>query len=383
MNFDLSDEQRMLQEGLERLMSEQYGFDQRHGYLREEGGWSRAMWGRYAEMGLLALPFAECDGGLGGGAVETMVVMEVFGRYLALEPYFATVILCGGLLRHGACDDQRAELVGRIAAGELTLAFAHQEPGSRYRLGHVTTRARQEGDAWVIDGSKRFVLHGGTADQLIVSARIAGHDDAPDGISLFVIDAAAAGVTRRSYVAQDRANMADVELRGVRVPAHACLGEPGQALAVIERAVDDALAALCAEAVGAMDKAHAITVDYLKVRQQFGVAIGGFQALQHRAVDMLVMVEQARSMALYAAMSTDEPQAAQRSTAMSAAKVQINRAARWVGQQGVQLHGGIGATEECQVGHYFRRLSLIEIQFGDTDHHLARLVKSGGLLQDA
>lgn len=383
MDFDLSDEQRMLHESLEKLMAGQYAFDMRQGFLKEKNGWSRDMWRRYADMGLLGLPFSEADGGLDGGAVETMIVMEALGRHLALEPYLATVVLCGALLRHGATGAQRAELVPRIAAGDLTLAFAHGESKSRYDLADVSTRAQAEGGGWVLNGSKRFVLHGGTADKLLVSARVSGERRDQDGIALFLVDAAAPGLSRRGHVAQDRLNMAEVDLKGVRVPSSACIGSPGSALPVIARAVDEALAAICAEAVGAMETAHAITVDYLKVRQQFGVAIGNFQALQHRAVDMLVMVEQSRSMALYAAMSTQEPDAALRSVAMSAAKVQINRAARWVGQQGVQLHGGIGATEECQVGHYFRRLSMIEFLFGDADHHLTRIVRAGGLLQTA
>jgi len=383
MDFDFNDEQRMLHESLTRLMAGQYSFDDRQAYLKMEGGWSRAMWARYADMGLLGLPFGEEDGGLGGGAVESMIVMEALGRHLALEPYLATVVLCGAVLRHGASVSQRAGLVPRIADGSLTLAFAHSESASRYDLADVGTRARAVEGGWMLKGNKRFVLHGGTADALLVSARVAGDRRSRDGIALFLVDAQTAGLSRRSYLSQDRMNLADVELRDVLVPADACIGAPGRAFAVIESAVDEAIAALCSEAVGVMEAAHALTVDYLKVRQQFGVAIGNFQALQHRAVDMLVMLEQSRSMALYAAMSTQETDAVQRTVAMSAAKVQINRAGRWIGQQGVQLHGGIGATEECHVGHFFRRLSMIEFLFGDTDHHLTRLVRAGGLLQSA
>ncbi|HEY2929400.1 acyl-CoA dehydrogenase family protein [Piscinibacter sp.] len=380
MDFDLSDEQRMLQDSVQRLLAERCSFEQRQAQLGEPGGYSRALWMQFAELGLLGLPFSEADGGLGGGAVDTFIVMEALGRTLCPAPYFATVVLCGGVLRAAASPAQRAALVPAIAAGELTLAFAHSETQARYDLADVRTTARRQGEGWVLDGEKRFVLAGDSAQRLIVSARVAGEGSHRDGIALFLLDAGTPGLSRRGYLTQDRSRAADLRLNAVRVGTGALIGEAGSAIGAIEQAVDGAIAALCAEAVGAMAYAHELTVDYLKVRKQFGVAIGSFQALQHRAVDMLVATEQARSMALYATMMCTEPDAAERQRAISAAKVQVNKSARFVGQEAVQLHGGIGMTEECQVGHYLRRLTMIEMMFGDTGHHLRRLARAGGLI---
>ena len=380
MDFDLSDEQRMLQDSVQRLLAEHCSFEQRQAQLAEPAGHSRALWMQLAELGLLGLPFAEADGGFGGGAVDTFIVMESIGRALAPVPYLATVVLCGGLLRAAASPVQRAALVPAIAAGESTLAFAHSETQARYDLADVATAAHRQGGGWVLNGKKRFVLGGDSAQRLIVSARIRGERSERDGIALFLVDAGAPGLTRRGYRTQDHGRAADLQLNSVHVGADALIGEAGAALGAIEQAVDGAIAALCAEAVGAMAYAHELTVDYLKVRKQFGVAIGSFQALQHRAVDMLVATEQARSMALYATMMCAEPDAAERQRAISAAKVQVNKSARFVGQEAVQLHGGIGMTEECQVGHYLRRLTMIEMMFGDTGHHLRRLARAGGLI---
>jgi pimeloyl-CoA dehydrogenase small subunit len=379
MDFDFTDEQRMLKDSVERLVADEYEFERRKGYLAAPEGWSRHVWRRYAELGLLSLPFAEADGGLDGGPVETMIVMEVFGRGLAVDPYLATVVLGGGVLRLGASPAQRAALVPALIAGRKLLAFAHVESQSRYDLADVTTSARADGTGWILNGAKRFVLHGGCADQLIVSARVDGGRCDRDGLALFLIDAAAPGLVRRGYTLQDRFHAADVTLNNVRVGADALIGEAGAALPLIEQVTDCAIAALCSEAVGCMARAHELTVEYLKVRKQFGVPIGSFQALQHRAVDMLVMIEQARSMAMFAAMMAAEPAPDARRRAIAAAKVQTGKSGRFVGQQAIQLHGGIGITEECQVGHYFRRLSMIEILFGDTDHHLAVLARDGGL----
>lgn len=364
MNFDLSDEQRMLQDSVQRLLAEQCSFEQRQPLLKDDA----ALWRQFAELGLLGLPFAEADGGLGGGPVDTFLVMQAIGRSLAPVPYLATVVLCGGLLR---ATGSAAQLMPAIASGDCVLAFAHSEAQARFDLADVRTTATQQGGGWVLQGEKRFVLAGDSAHQLIVSAR-AGNE-----IGLFLVDANQAGVSRRGYRIQDHSRCADVRFEGVK--AEARLGR-GDALPAIEIAVDQAIAALCAEAVGAMAQAHELTVDYLKVRKQFGVAIGSFQALQHRAVDMLVATEQARSMALYATMVCEEPDPLERRRAISAAKVQVNQSGRFVGQEAVQLHGGIGMTEECQVGHYLRRLTMIELLFGDTAHHLRCLARSGGLI---
>ena len=380
MDFDLSDEQRMLQDSVARLIADGYGFEQRKAYLAEPGGYSHAMWAQYAEMGLLGLPFSEADGGFGGGPVDTLIVMQSLGQALALEPYLATVVLCGGLLRDAGSKEQRAAHLPAFSAGERALAFAHSEADARFDLGHVAATASADGTGWVIQGAKRFVLSGDSADTLIVSARTYGSAGDRDGLSLFLVGATTAGVSRRGYLMQDHSRAADITLDRVHVGAEALIGPAGTALPLIERAVDQAIAALCAESIGVMERVHELTVDYLKLRKQFGVAIGSFQALQHRAVDMLVAIEQARSMALYATMMCSDPDSAARTSDISAAKVQIGRSARFVGQEAIQLHGGIGMTEECQAGHYFRRLTVIEMLFGDTAHHLGRVARAGGLI---
>jgi len=377
MDFDLSEEQRLLKESLDRLLADRYAFEQRQVYGQNPEGWSRALWAQYAELGLLALPFAEEHGGIGGGGVETMLVMEGFGRALVLEPYLATVILGGGLLRHGGNAAQAGLLIPQIADGALTLAFAHTERHSRYDLADVTTSARRDGSGWMIEGEKGVVLHGDSAGKLIVTARVGGARREREGIALFVVDGDAEGVSRRSYPTQDGLRAAEIGFSRVRVEADAALGEPGAALPVVERVVDEAIAALCAEAVGIITVLHELTVDYLKTRQQFGRPIGSFQALQHRSVDMLIALEQARSMAMFAAIMAGEPDAAERRAAISAAKVQIGRSGRFVGQQAIQLHGGIGMTAEYKAGHYFKRVTMIDTMFGDADHHLRSLARSG------
>lgn len=380
MDFDLTEEQRLLKESVERLIADAYGdFEKRRAYQAEPAGYSAALWAQYAEMGLLGLPFPEAMGGFGGGPVETMIVMEAFGRGLAVEPYLATVVLGGGLLRAAGSEAQQAELIPRIADGSLTLAFAQGERQARWDLHDVATTARRDGDAWVLDGTKTVVLHGDAAGLLIVSARTSGERRDREGISLFLVDPNAPGLVRRGAATQDGARAAEVTLSGVRVPASALLGAEGRALPVIERAVDEALAAHCAEAVGAMDALRDLTVDYLKTRKQFGVAIGSFQALQHRAADMLVACEQARSMAMYAAMMVQQEDAAIRRPAIAAAKALVARNADLVGKESIQLHGGIAMTMEYKGGHYFKRLAMLARQFGDEDHHLRAVADAGGL----
>jgi pimeloyl-CoA dehydrogenase small subunit len=305
-----------------------------------------------------------------------MIVMEAFGRGLVLEPYFPTVILGGGLLRHGASESQKSELIPKIASGDLRLALAHGERQARYDLADVETRAKKGGTGYVLDGEKSLVLNGDSADMLIVSARVSGDQRDRNGIGLFLVHANANGVSRRGYPTQDGLRAAEISLSGVEVAADRVISE--DALPIIERVVDEAIAALAAEAVGAMAEMHALTVDYLKTRKQFGVAIGAFQALQHRAVDMFVALEQARSMAMFATMmSADDDDMRRR--AISGAKVQIGRSAKIVGQGAIQLHGGVGMTMELKVGHYFKRATMIDVMFGDADHHLAKLAEAGSL----
>ncbi len=383
MDFDLSEEQAMLKDSVERLMADRYGFEQRKKIVAEGQGWSPEVWAAYAEMGLLALPFAEADGGLGGSPVETMIVMEAIGGALALEPYLATVVLGGGIVRLAGNDDQRAELVPAIGDGSLKLALAHAERHARHDLALVETTARPDGDFYVLDGTKMLVLHGEAADRLFVTARISGGARDERGVGIFLLDADAAGLSRRGYRTQDNQRACDVRLDGVRVPASALYGDTDTGLAVIRRVVDAGIAALCAEAVGAMAAMHRLTTDYLKVRKQFGVPIGAFQVLQHQAVDQFVALEQAKSITLYATMMADSEDADERARAMHAAKAEIGRQARLVGESAIQLHGGVGMTMEYSVGHYFKRVTAIDMIFGDSDHHLRSLAAMGGLFEAA
>jgi pimeloyl-CoA dehydrogenase small subunit len=380
MDFDLSEEQRLLKDSVDGLLASSYDFEQRKKYAGEKGGWSRAVWGKLAEQGLLGLPFAEADGGFGGGAVETMIVMEALGRALVLEPYLATVVLGGGFLRHGGSAAQKAAILPGVIEGSKTLAFAQLEKNSRYDLNDVSTTAKKKGAGFVIDGEKCVVLHGDSADTLIVTARTAGGQRDRDGIGVFMVPASAKGVAIKGYPTQDGQRAADITFSGVEVGADAALGDPGKGLPLIERVVDEARIAMCAEAVGAMDESLKTTVEYLKTRKQFGVPIGTFQTLQHRAADMFVFLEQARSMAMFATMAASLENAEARANAVAAAKVQIGKSLKFVGQQAIQLHGGIGMTMEAKIGHYFKRLTMIEATFGDTDYHLRRVSEQGGLI---
>jgi pimeloyl-CoA dehydrogenase small subunit len=380
MDFDLSEEQRLLKESVDGLLTDSYDFDARKKYMAEKGGWSKSLWGKLAEQGLLGLPFSEDDGGFGAGGIETMIVMEALGKALVIEPYLATVVLGGGFLRHGGSAEQKAAYIPGIIDGSKTLAFAQLEKNSRYDLSDVSTTAKKKGAGWVIDGEKFVVLNGETADMLVVTARTKGGQRDKDGIGVFLVPGNAKGIAKKGYPTQDGLHAADITLTGVEVGADAAIGDPDNALPLIERVVDEARTALCAEAVGAMDESLKSTVEYLKTRKQFGVAIGSFQTLQHRAADMFVAVEQARSMSMFATMASDFDNAKERATAVAAAKVQIGKSAKFVGQQSIQLHGGIGMTQEAKIGHYFKRLTMIENTFGDTDYHLRRVTESGGLM---
>ena len=380
MDFELSEEQRLLKDSVERLTTQRYEFETRNKYMTETDGWSRDMWRQYTELGLTALPFAEEHGGVGGGAVETMIVMEAFGRALALEPYLATVVLGGGFLRRGASDAVKSDVLPKVAAGETLLAFAHTERQSRYDLADVAATAKKDGAGYVLTGEKSLAIHGDVADKLIISARVSGEQRARNGIALFLVDAKAQGVSRRGYPTMDGQRAAEVTLQNIKVDANAVIGEPGNAFPLIEQVVDSGIAALAAEAVGAMGAMHELTVDYLKQRKQFGVPIGNFQVLQHRAGEMLIALEQARSMAMLATMMSEEENATERRKSISAAKVQIGRSAKIVGEGAIQLHGGIGMTMEYKVGHYFKRATMIDKTFGDADHHLAVLARIGGII---
>lgn len=374
MDFRFTDEQQLLQDMLTDFITDRYGFDARMAAMAEPDGFSRATWRALAELGILAVPFAETDGGLGGGGVESMIVAEALGKGLLLEPYLATAMLAGGILRHAGTAEQKAARIPAIVRGEHVMALAHHEPrGPRHSVSCAATRAQPLGRGWRLTGSKTAVIAGASADELVVSAAVA------DGVGLFLVDPASPLVSIRRRTGYDGIAIADIDFDAVTVSADALLGTPGAAGPVLERVFEEANAALCAEAVGIMADLLDTTVEYLKTRTQFGVAIGSCQALQHRAVDMLMELELGRSMAMLAALSLDrEP--GERALNIAAAKARVGRAGRFVGQAAVQLHGAIGLTEEYKVGHGFKRLTAIDALFGDSDHHLEVIADAGGLI---
>ena len=376
MNFDLNEEQQLLADTIKRFVATHYNFDARAKIIGSHAGYSEDVWAAVAEMGLLGLPFGAEHGGFGGSTADVMLVMEAIGEGLLVEPYLATVGLGGRFVARFGSAAQREHILPALIQGKHKLAFAHTERGARYDLRHVTLRARREGDGWVLDGEKHVVLHGGCADTLVVSARTAGGDTDPTGLVLLLVPRTAPGVSVKESRTLDNLRVADVKLAGVKVPAEALLGRDGEALPMIEEVVDYATALTCAEAVGAIRYANEATVEYMKNRRQFGVPISSFQVLQHRAVDMLISYEQARSMAYLVCVKVDTAGAPERRHVVSAAKIKIADACRHVSQEAVQLHGGMGMTEELKISHTFRRLTMIAQAFGDADHHLERFAAS-------
>ena len=377
MDFRYTEEQAALQDTLRRFIARDYGFDRRRALVRSELGFSAAAWQAYAELGLLALPLPEQHGGLGGNGVDVMAVMELVGEGLLLEPYLSTVVLCAGLVRDCGSAAQCALLLPQVAAGTLQLALAAYEPGARYDLAQVQTTATRAGEGWRLNGQKSVVLDAPSADYFLVSAR-AG---AGDGLTLFLVPRTRPGVQVLPYQTQCGSRAADLALADVQLAADAVIAAPGSALGLLQRATDRGAAALCAEATGIVAALNRTTLAYLKNRKQFGVPIGVFQVLQHRMADMYIAEQQCRSMAIIAAIRADTANARLRSQAIAAAKAYVGRAARFVGQQAVQLHGGMGVVDEMIVSHYFKRLTMIDMTFGDADFHLARF--SDGLYPEA
>ena len=372
MNFELSDEQQLLADSLRKYLANDYSFDARTKIVASSTGWSEKTWAAFAEMGLLGIPFAEEHGGFGGNAVDLMSVMEVMGESLVVEPYWTNVGVAGRLIATGGSEAQRKRILPALIQGKQRLAFAHTEAASRYDLRAVGARAKRSAGGFILEGEKRAVLHAAAADTLIVSARTSGADGDPSGISLFLVDRGARGVTLKEYRTIDELRAADLWLNDVSVPADALLGGEGQALGLIEDVADYATALLCAEAVGGIRYANDTTLEYLKTRRQFGVPIGTFQALQHRMVEMVISYEQARSMACLACVKVEAAGGAERRRVISAAKIKVADACRHVSQESVQMHGGMGMTEELKVSHTFRRLTMIAQTFGDAEHHLER-----------
>ena len=373
MNFDYNEEQQLLAESIKRFVAKDYDFEAREKIIASHHGYSRDVWATFAEIGLLGLPFAPDFGGFGGGAVDMMSVMEAIGDALVVEPYLSTVGLGAQFVARAGTPAQQERILPAVVAGQLKLAFAQTEQGARYNLAHVSVRATKRNGDYGIDGDKCVVNDGPCADMLVVSARTAGGDTDANGISLFLVDTNAPGVALRSYRTLDGRRAADISFKGVTVPADALIGTEGEALASIEHVTDYAIALLCAEATGAIKYANDATLEYLKTRRQFGVALGTFQALQHRMVDMVISYEQAKSMASLACASVDSGHdPAERKRMVSAAKIKIADACRHVSQEAIQLHGGMGMSDELKVSHTFRRLTMIAQQFGDAEHHLER-----------
>jgi pimeloyl-CoA dehydrogenase small subunit len=372
MDFSLSEEQQLLKDSVDRFVREEYELETRRKLVGSDDGFSRDNWKMMAELGWLGVALPEEFGGIEGGPVETMVIMEGFGEGLVVEPYFATVVLGGNLILEAGNDAQKSELLPAMSGGELMMAFAYAERQSRFDLADVEFKAEKSGGGYVLNGHKGVVLHAACADKIIVSARTSGGSRDENGITLFIVDAGAAGLGRRDYPTVDGLRASELTFENVQVGADAVLGEVDKGLPVIEKVVGKAIAALCAEAVGCMKVLHETTNDYLKQRTQFGAPLSKFQVLQHRMVDMFMEYEQARSMSYMVTLKCEDEDPVERAKAVSAAKVQIGNSGRFVGQQSVQLHGGMGMTDELHVGHYFKRLTMIDTMFGNKDYHLRR-----------
>ena len=375
MDFELSSEQILLKDSVDRFVRDNYELTARRSLVASDQGFSSDHWALFAEMGWLGLPFAEESGGYGGSNVDVAVVMESFGEGLVVEPYVASVLLGGRLLDMAGTSDQKAAILGPLIAGKMQLAFGYSEPQSRFDLFDVTTRARAAADGWVIDGHKALVYHAGSADKIIVTSRTGGDQRQREGISLFMVDSDAKGLSRKSYRTLDGQRASEVILDGVSVGKDALLGVDGQAFAVVEKVIDLAICATSAEAVGAMRRVNQITIDYVKTREQFGAPIGSNQVIKHRLADMLIEEEQSKAMADMAAMRADMATATwgdEQVQTTSATKVRIGEAAKFIGEQGIQLHDGIGMTDEYPIGHYYKRLQTIDKLFGNVDYHLRR-----------
>lgn len=368
MDFNFTEEQTMIRDSLARLIREQYDFDTRRKVVASKDGWRPEMWAQFAELGLLAAPFSEEDGGLGGGPIDSMVVMEEFGKGLVVEPFLQTVVLAGGFLKRGS-SAQKEDHLAALMTGERVFAFAYAEPKGRYNLADLETTAAKDGAGWKISGHKAVVVGAPWASHLIVTARTGGGRRDAKGVGVFIVPKDAKGVTTRDYPTVDGRRASEVYFDNVTVGADAVIGE--DSLGLVELVTDEAIAALCAEACGAMKVANVQTIDYAKTRKQFGTPIGKFQVLQHRMADMFIEAEQSVSMTYMTTLKLGEDDVT-RKKAASAAKVRIGQAGRFIGQAAIQIHGGMGMTDELAIGHYFKRLTIIDSELGNVDHHLKR-----------
>lgn len=371
MDFSFTSEQDMLRDTVAKLVAQQYDFDTRRKVAKSDAGWRPEMWSQFAELGLLGASFTEAEGGFGNGPIEAMIISEEFGKGLVIEPYLQTVVIGGNFLRHGGTDAQKEELIAGIIGGETRFAFAYSEPKSRYDLHDVSTTAKKDGAGYSLNGHKAVVIGAPFATHLIVTARTSGGQRDTGGVSVFIVPKGAKGVTTRDYPTVDGLRASEVYFENVSIGADAVIGKVDGGLPLIEKVVDNAIAALCAEAVGCFKVLNEATISYAKQRKQFGQPIANFQVLQHRMVDMFMAAEQAASMTYMVTLKLDEADKA-RKMAASAAKVQIGKAGKLISQDAVQIHGGMGMTDELNVGHFFKRVTMIESQFGNTDWHLRR-----------
>jgi len=371
MDFSFTSEQDQLRDTVAKLVSQKYDFDTRRKVAKSEAGWRPEMWSQFAELGLLGASFTEAEGGFGSGPIEAMIISEEFGKGLVIEPYLQTVVIGGNFFRHGGTDAQKEEHIAGIIGGETRFAFAYSEPKSRFDLNDISTTARKDGASYTLNGHKAVVIGAPFATHLIVTARTSGAQRDANGITVFLVARNAKGVTTRDYPTVDGLRASEVYFENVAVGADAVIGKVDGGLPLVEKVVDNAIAALCAEAVGCFKVLNEATISYAKQRKQFGQSIATFQVLQHRMVDMFMAAEQASSMTYMVTLKLDEADKA-RKLAASAAKVQIGKAGKLVSQDAVQIHGGMGMTDELNVGHFFKRVTMIESQFGNTDWHLRR-----------
>ena len=372
MDFSISEEQAMLADSVSRFISNDYDFEQRQQIAASDEGYSKAHWQTFAELGFTAVPFSESDGGLDGGPVETMLMMEQFGRGLVVEPYLANIVLAGGVLQRLATPGQKEKWLAPLIGGDLQAALCFAEPQARYDIANIQTAAQKDGDNYILTGSKNFVLNGDRADFLIVPARTGGAQTDRNGVSLFVVDAATDGVICRGYPTVDGQRAAEIQFDNVAVSADNLLGTAGGGFETLADVIDDGTLAIAAEAVGIARVMHDKTVEYVKQRVQFGVPIGSFQALQHRLVDTLMACEQSQSLLLWAVMTDTAARNDAARRAISAIKYQVGTACIKVGREAVQLHGGMGVSWELDIAHYFKRLTAIDLTFGNADFHLDR-----------
>jgi alkylation response protein AidB-like acyl-CoA dehydrogenase len=371
MDFNFTEEQSMVRDTVASFLQDKYDFETRRKIVASESGWRADYWQAFAEeLGILGASFSEELGGLGGGAIDNMIIMEEFGKALVIEPYLGTVVIGGGFMKHSGYAGAASVIEG-IVAGTTTIAFAYAEPQGRYTWQDLKTTAKKEGSGYVLNGHKAVVVGAPFASHLVVTARTGGAQRDTGGVSVFLVDKSLPGIVTRDYPTVDGGRASEVYFENVSIPADALIGEEGNGLPLVNKVLDEATAAVGAEAVGVLRKLHEGTLDYAKQRKQFGTAISNFQVLQHRMVDMFIEVEQAVSMTYMATIKLDESDA-ERAKAVSAAKVRIGRACKFVGQNAIQIHGGMGMTDELAIGHYFKRASIIEGLFGSVDHHLRR-----------